>query len=239
MAHPRRPASYDCRRRVAVGPDGVRGKHREANVACGPPPTAPRASHHRASVTTYGRPRGGLRRSGTTPIPELAICLDCGAMIAPPSSGPMVCASCLAARPVTARKRSHEERRSSPDALARRAEARRFYSSARWRRTRDAIRKRDGACVACGSVERLTVDHIVPRTEAPALAFEPGNLRTLCASCHGKRDGHRSKAAKARRSPLTRSQVVPSVLGGGGLARPEGKPRRGAYASAERPPVVA
>lgn len=48
--------------------------------------------------------------------------------------------------------------------------------------TRQAVLERDGACVLCGSTERLEVDHIVPRSEGGGHGLE--NLRALCAECH-------------------------------------------------------
>ncbi len=36
-------------------------------------------------------------------------------------------------------------------------------SSGKWRKLRQSIIKRDGCCQMCGTEERLSVDHIVPR----------------------------------------------------------------------------
>ncbi|WP_268794650.1 HNH endonuclease [Pseudooctadecabacter jejudonensis] len=61
-------------------------------------------------------------------------------------------------------------------------------SSARWRRLRPLILRRDDyACVSCGSVGRLEVDHIAPVRDRPDLAFEPTNLQSLCAGCHTRK----------------------------------------------------
>ncbi len=206
---------YAPSRRVADGPGGVRGKRRAGKAKRGHPPTTPRASCHRAPDHTHERPP--TRRPSSfrrTTVPELAICLDCGAMTAAPASGPMLCAACGTRRKATTtpRKRTHEERRSSPEALERRATARRFYSSAIWRRVRDQVRERDGECLTCGATSDLTVDHVIPRAIAPELAYEPANLRTLCRSCHGRKDGARAKHYRPRRSPLMDSERVPSVL---------------------------
>jgi 5-methylcytosine-specific restriction endonuclease McrA len=177
-------------------------------------------------------------------VPELAICLDCGAMTAPPTTGPMLCARCSSVRAArsTPRKRSHQERRSSPEALARRAESQRFYNSGAWRRTRDAVRKRDGACLMCGSRHRLTVDHIVPRRDAPELAFEPSNLRTLCASCHGKKDGARSRETKkiSRDEKYFAENISgerAEIFMKGDRRPPGGKPSRGVYGETKTDPV--
>ena len=50
---------------------------------------------------------------------------------------------------------------------------------------RQEILDRDGACVLCGSVERLEVDHIIPRSAGGG--HSPENLRALCSSCHRQR----------------------------------------------------
>lgn len=45
------------------------------------------------------------------------------------------------------------------------------------------ILKRDGGrCVKCGSRDRLTVDHIVPRARGGT--NDPANLQTLCHTCN-------------------------------------------------------
>lgn len=56
-----------------------------------------------------------------------------------------------------------------------------------WRDVRAFVVARDKACLACGSTERLTVDHIRPLSEGGSDA--PANLRTLCRACHRKRHG--------------------------------------------------
>jgi 5-methylcytosine-specific restriction endonuclease McrA len=161
-------------------------------------------------------------------------------MTAAPASGPMLCAACGTRRKATTtpRKRTHEERRTSPDALARRAQARSFYSSARWRRVRDQVRERDGECLDCGTTSDLTVDHAIPRTIAPELAYEPANLRTLCRRCHGRKDGARAAAFRPRRSPLVDAQGGPSVLREGATARHGGEPSRGLYGQDIAEPVI-
>jgi 5-methylcytosine-specific restriction endonuclease McrA len=58
------------------------------------------------------------------------------------------------------------------------------------------ILARDGhRCTHCGASVRgkggARIDHIVPLREAPGLAYEPTNLRTLCTACDARR--HREK----------------------------------------------
>lgn len=58
----------------------------------------------------------------------------------------------------------------------------------RWKALRHVILERDGwACVQCGAIKRLEVDHIKPVRHAPDRAFDPANLQTLCASCHTRK----------------------------------------------------
>ena len=60
-------------------------------------------------------------------------------------------------------------------------------SSNRWRKIRDQIIKRDGCCQMCGTEERLSVDHIVPRTLGGD--DNPSNLQVLCSSCNSAKGG--------------------------------------------------
>lgn len=60
--------------------------------------------------------------------------------------------------------------------------------SKRWKALRQDAKRRDGfRCVACGSVDRLQVDHVKRVRKHPALAFELANLQTLCARCHARK----------------------------------------------------
>ncbi len=58
----------------------------------------------------------------------------------------------------------------------------------RWAALRQQALRRDGyACVKCGAVGRLEVDHILSIATHPTLAYEPHNLQTLCSSCHASK----------------------------------------------------
>lgn len=51
---------------------------------------------------------------------------------------------------------------------------------------REQVYERDGhQCVACGTGERLTLDHIVPYSHGGPDTFD--NLRTLCHSCNSSK----------------------------------------------------
>ncbi|WP_238473959.1 HNH endonuclease [Altericroceibacterium spongiae] len=79
------------------------------------------------------------------------------------------------------------------------------YRSVRWKAIRHAAKRRDGfACVACGARgARLDVDHIKPIRTHPELAFDLGNLQTLCISCH---------SAKTKREMDRRTENGPERL---------------------------
>lgn len=75
------------------------------------------------------------------------------------------------------------------------------YKSARWKRKRESILKRDGyMCQRCKrygrTVSATTVHHIQHADERPDLAFESRNLISLCSACHNKE--HPEKATEAR-----------------------------------------
>ncbi len=58
-------------------------------------------------------------------------------------------------------------------------------STSSWRKLRSMIIKRDGCCQMCGTEERLSVDHIVPRTLGGD--DNPSNLQVLCSSCNSSK----------------------------------------------------
>jgi 5-methylcytosine-specific restriction endonuclease McrA len=162
-----------------------------------------------------------------------------------PASGPMLCASCASTRKAHAPVVKRSGTRSNPDTIARRRVAQRFYSSPRWRQVRDAVRRRDGECLECGTRRDLTVDHVIPRSVAPQLAYHPENLRTLCRRCHGRKDGARAAAATARTRALKTAQEHLSILREGNDAREGSEPSRSPYGistpdamDTERDPVV-
>lgn len=69
-----------------------------------------------------------------------------------------------------------------------------FYSSTKWIKTRDFIRKRDEmTCQMCGdyTAEKFEVDHKIELTwdnvDDWNFAYNPDNLWLLCFSCHKKK----------------------------------------------------
>ena len=64
----------------------------------------------------------------------------------------------------------------------------RVIRSRRWRALRlKALRRDKWRCVTCGSAGRLEVDHKEPVRERPDLAFDLGNVQSLCPSCHARK----------------------------------------------------
>lgn len=49
------------------------------------------------------------------------------------------------------------------------------------------IRQQVGFCELCGATTDLTADHIIPRQEAPALMYNPANIRVLCRTHNSER----------------------------------------------------
>jgi hypothetical protein len=49
---------------------------------------------------------------------------------------------------------------------------------------RKAVKARDGACIDCGSTERLEAHHLVLKSKFPEVATELWNGITLCRKCH-------------------------------------------------------
>ena len=65
------------------------------------------------------------------------------------------------------------------------------YWSAKHRRWRDAVLRRDGyLCQECARygkrTEAVVAHHIVPRDTTPTLQYTVSNGRALCASCHNR-----------------------------------------------------
>ena len=67
-------------------------------------------------------------------------------------------------------------------------------STSKWRRIREQIIRRDGCCQQCGAEEKLSVDHIVPRSLGGD--DNPSNLQVLCSSCNSAKGGRFFERAK-------------------------------------------
>jgi 5-methylcytosine-specific restriction protein A len=83
----------------------------------------------------------------------------------------------------------YEARRRADPALA---FANNIRSSARWKRLRLLKLGHDPLCEDCrehGVTEPAAqVHHMIPVAERPDLAFDRDNLRSLCTTCHARRE---------------------------------------------------
>ncbi len=52
--------------------------------------------------------------------------------------------------------------------------------SSKWRKTRNAFKKKNPKCVVCGGKIKIEVHHIKPFHSHPELELEESNLMTLC-----------------------------------------------------------
>ena len=61
-------------------------------------------------------------------------------------------------------------------------------ASSKWKAFRLQVLHRDNyVCYYCGSDERPTVDHVIPISAAPELAFDLDNCVTACRSCNSSK----------------------------------------------------
>ena len=84
-----------------------------------------------------------------------------------------------------------------------RRERMRIYNDARWRHLRESYRRRHPLCERCAEMGVITpgedVHHIrsfmegKDEWERQRLAFDEGNLRTLCKRCHREMHHHHDK----------------------------------------------
>ena len=95
---------------------------------------------------------------------------------------------CVVATVVTVVRWREDGKREHRAALRREAKDRRKLNSATWRRTREAVLRRDCyQCVKCGRGAE-DVDHIRPRAMGGDL-YALSNLQSLCKPCHRAKSG--------------------------------------------------
>ena len=78
------------------------------------------------------------------------------------------------------------------------------YSSEKWKKKSEQIKKRDGyKCKRCAmygkNVPAVVVHHIKHVDEYPELAFDNDNLISLCQGCHNKAHPEKIRATRGRR----------------------------------------
>lgn len=61
---------------------------------------------------------------------------------------------------------------------------------------KEAILLRDGKCAHCGTIENLTVDHIIPKAHGGS--DHESNLQALCWECNQKKSSHRNLTIRQR-----------------------------------------
>lgn len=140
----------------------------------------------------------------------------------------MIARPCLVCGEVTDQSRCPEHR---PKDLRRHRGRGHTNDDPRMRRLSRRLRRDSPFCEWCGSTTDLTVDHIVPKSEVPALTYNVANLRVLCRDCNSRRgtnvtDDERNAvyaAVEARRERLTATRAVaPSDT----ADPPDGKPHQ-------------
>ena len=64
-----------------------------------------------------------------------------------------------------------------------------FYSTQEWMSAKTRVYTRDGkVCSRCFGIERLNIDHIIPRSKVPSMALDDINLRVLCWPCNSAKN---------------------------------------------------
>lgn len=117
-----------------------------------------------------------------------------------------------------------------------------WRNDARWKNLSRRLRHAAPFCEDCGSRRDLTVDHIVPVSTVPELAYAEENCRVLCRSDNGRRGNRYTEdealqvlarlEATARRRPSRqvrqRVEALRSALGtrGVGADQPTLRPSR-------------
>lgn len=100
------------------------------------------------------------------------------------------------------------------------AERQRRYRARRRAELEEQVYKRDGhRCVACGTSEDLTLDHIVPRSRGGG--DSPANLQVLCRPCNSSKcDGDAPSLAVTQRHATSRRDGRNGHAATGDLSHP-------------------
>ena len=147
------------------------------------------------------------------PVPSGRICLGCGALVVGMTAER--CDTCTRAHTddMARRRKALRTRGAKRDTPRKRARDA-IYRDPRWREVRARVIQRDGGCVLCGGDRQLSVHHRIPVLDAPALAFDPAYLVTLCRVCHGKVDGGRAHMPRTRKPARSGDADAASARGG-------------------------
>jgi hypothetical protein len=82
-----------------------------------------------------------------------------------------------------------------------------LYASAEWKKVCRLVRKRDDACLLCGSGGRFHYHHIVPFSAAPLLALFTPNVCRLCIDCHHNINGKEKRYMKRLQRIVAEKEV--------------------------------
>lgn len=61
------------------------------------------------------------------------------------------------------------------------------YADPRWAELRDQVLSEQPLCADCRAVPSQDIDHVIPLTVSPRLAFTRSNVCGLCKPCHGRK----------------------------------------------------
>ena len=64
-----------------------------------------------------------------------------------------------------------------------------FYNTPFWRMNRGPYLRNNSACVKCGSIRNLEIDHIKKHNGIWGVFIDVSNWQTLCKSCHNSKTG--------------------------------------------------
>ena len=71
-----------------------------------------------------------------------------------------------------------------------------------WKIIRERVFTRDGrVCKRCGTIERLQIDHILPKSLYPFLSFDMTNLQVLCQRCNFRKNREEDRVTKNAPTP--------------------------------------
>lgn len=94
--------------------------------------------------------------------------------------------------------------------------------TARWARLSQRLRKAQPFCLTCGTRDDLTVDHIIPVSVRPDLAFDLDNLAVLCRSHNSRKGATVTERDQTRGVTPTEGHASPRRQGARTITHPPG-----------------
>jgi 5-methylcytosine-specific restriction enzyme A len=80
---------------------------------------------------------------------------------------------------------------------ARRGDPNRIYDSARWRKLRLIVLRRQPVCMACSEFPSTVADHIIPIRDS-GRPWDLENIQGLCSKCHGEKTNKENSVNASR-----------------------------------------